>query len=375
MAPQVILPSLALFLCAGALAPAIGFTGVMLIVAYWSALVVRHGVVDGRLLIPNFVRFLSPMFLVIVGFGVLVWERPFDAKDPAALMLFFVVIPALLCALAMDDYRWLKSSLTTWRVVFAVWSVAVVSWAVVAGVDWQRDHFFLDTLNKNSIGASYEVVMLAVLLNERGFGRRMWTGVVGLLCLALIGSKTALVLTTLVTVIALFGWVGVGVVLIGVTSVAIAFISLGSLSFSPVELNSPISTAFHRIILWAQAWDEITASPRQFWLGVGPGTFRSVVTELGLEGLGGTHNIVLELWHSYGLLGLSLFLGWFVAIGRRFGVVSSPFLTAFWLFNLHALFDVGWVKGAGFIASAALGLGMADASWRAKDSVLALASS
>lgn len=371
----MILPSLGLFLCAGALAPAIGLTGVTVVLVYWSTLVIRHGIVDGRLLIPRFAGFMPPMFLVVVGLGLHAWQRPFDVKDPLALMLFFVVIPALLCALVMRDYRWLKGSRTTMRVVFAIWSVAVLSWGVVVGVDWQRNHYFIETLNKNSVAASYEVVMLTVLLNEQRLWRRIGIGAVGLTCLALVGSKTALVLVTSVTMIALVGWVGVALVILGLMTAAIAFLSLGSLSFSPVELGSPIGTAFHRIILWAQAWDEITASPLRFWLGVGPGTFKSVVTDLGLEGLGGTHNLVLELWHSYGLIGLSLFGGWFVSLGRRFGIVSSPFLTAFWLFNLHALFDVGWVKGAGFIASAALGLGMADASWRARHSVQALASS
>ena len=371
----MILPSLALFLCAGALVPAIGFTGVVVVVAYWSALVIRHGIVNGRLLIPSFVRYLPPMFLIVVLLGLQVWERPFDAKDPIALMLFFVVIPTLLCALAMGDYRWLKGSRATMRVVFAFWSLAIVSWAVAAGVDWQRDHIFLDTLNKNSIAASYEVVMLSVLLNEPGYWSRIGIGTLGLMCLALIGSKTALSLATLITLIALFGWMGVGLAVIGLGTAAIAFVSLGSLSFRPVELDSPIATAFHRIILWAQAWDEITASSFRFWLGVGPGTFKSVVTDLGLEGLGGTHNLVLELWHSYGLVGLSLFSGWFMSLGRRFGIVSSPFLTAFWLFNLHALFDVGWVKGAGFVASAALGLGMAEASWKARASAPVPASS
>jgi hypothetical protein len=151
----------------------------------------------------------------------------------------------------------------------------------------------------------------------------------------------------------LFRWVGVALVAGGLA------MSLGFIRAN-LALDAALETVVQRFILWAHAWDQITASSATWWFGVGPGTFLAPLQIESLEGIAGTHNIVLQLWHSYGLLGLVLFTYLFWRLFRRFGFARSPFVAAFWLFNVHALFDVGWVKGPGFVASAALGLGIAD---------------
>jgi O-antigen ligase len=149
-----------------------------------------------------------------------------------------------------------------------------------------------------------------------------------------------------------------------VVLVALAALAAVAMSRGSLNLESPLRNMVLRLLLWAQAWNEITASPTSVWLGVGPGTFAAAADLPGLEGIESPHNMLLQWWHSYGLLGLLLFAGFLAWLLRRFRVTSSPFLAAFWLFNLHALFDVGWVKGAGFVASVALGLGMADVARR-----------
>jgi O-antigen ligase len=350
-------PSLLLYLIAGALVPTIGFAAVSTGIGYWVVLVSRHGIVEGRLWLPRYPQILVPLFLVVVALGMLTWQGPVDLKDPLALILFFAVVPALVCAQALRDDDWLDAARRTFFLAFVVASVAIIAWTLWAGVDWQRNYFLFRTLHKNAVGPVYEVLLLAVTLHQPTRGRRLLCAAAGLVCLVLVGSKTALVLSLAAVAILLFRWLGAAALVLA--AVPAVTISLGSLN-----LESPVRTVVFRFVLWAQAWYEITASPSHLWLGAGPGAFAAVAGLPGLVGIQSPHNMLLQWWHSYGLLGLLLFSGFFAWLLRRFGVTSSPFLAAFWLFNLHALFDVGWVKGPGFVASVALGLGIADVARR-----------
>jgi O-antigen ligase len=347
------IPSLFFYLAAGALAPAVGFSGVALAVGFWAALVGRRSVLDGRTLVSGALLWFVPLFLVLVIVSAPRWDPPFDLKDPFALILFFCVIPSLLVALCLRDEGWLDAARRTVRVAFVLTSVAALVWGAAFGVNWDRNYFFLPILHKNSVAAVYEVLLMASLLHERWWHRRAALAGVGLLCLAVVGSKTALGLALAMIAVILFRWVGVALVAGGLAA------SLGFIRAN-LALNAALETVVQRFILWAHAWDQITASSSHWWFGVGPGTFVAPVQIESVEGIAGTHNLILQLWHSYGLLGLVLFGVLFWRLYRRFGFARSPFLMAFWLFNLHAMFDVGWVKGPGFVASAALGLGIAD---------------
>jgi O-antigen ligase len=281
------------------------------------------------------------------------WDAPVDLKDAAAIVVFFAVVPSLMVAFSLRDEQWLEAARGTLVVMFLASSVLIIGWAAVYGVNWQRNTFLLPTLHKNGVAASYEVLLLSTLLNRRAWHQRAAVAALGLFCLVLIGSKTGLGLTAMMMAVILFRWVGAAAVVIVLAS------SLGFIRAN-LALEGPLETAVQRFILWAHAWDEITASSSHVWFGVGPGTFVAPVQVQSLEGIAGTHNLILQFWHSYGLLGLLLFTVLFLYVARRFGFTRSPFLAAFWLFNVHALFDVGWVKGAGFIAAAALGLGIAE---------------
>jgi O-antigen ligase len=356
------IPSLLLYLFVGALAPVTDVAGpagnliywgaIAGILAYWLALAGRRSVIEGGVVIPAIVKAYIPVFLVLVAFEMRWWDPSFDLKDPPSLVLYFGLVPALLCALALRDDASRAAAHRTVRVAFFAASAAIIGWAIVAGVDWQRNYIALPGLHKNSVAASYEVVMLAAILGQPRARRVLMAGL-GLGCLILIGSKTGLALMAGVMAVVLFGGFGAAVA----AAAAVAGVWLLIPTFG---LDSPVATLAMRFLLWAQAWDEITASAVRWWLGVGPGTFTGLLNLAGLGGERHPHNLVLQFWHGYGLVGLLLFLGFFGWLLRRFGPTRSPFLAAFWLFNLHALFDVGWVKGGGFVASAALGLGLAD---------------
>jgi O-antigen ligase len=351
-------PSLFLYLVTGMLAPAMGFTGVFATLGYWGVLTARHGIAEGRVAVPRFVYILIPSFVAAVALGARGWRHPYDLKDPLALLLYFAVVPWLLCVLALRDPGWLPAAWRTVRALFALLSAGIVLWAVAAGVDWQRNYVLIPALHKNAVAATYEVLLLAVMLERRHGGARAAVAGIGLACLTLVGSRTALALAALATSIVLLRWWGVA---LAAGAAAAGAAAAAAAATSALTLESPFRNVALRLVLWAQAWEEITASTGQFWLGVGPGTFAPLLDLPGLGGIESPHNMVLQWWHSYGLLGLLILLAFFLWIARRFGIARSPFLAGFWLFNLHALFDVGWVKGAGFVASAALGLGIADA--------------
>lgn len=345
--------SLLLYLSAGALAPAIGFSGVGFALVIWGALVTRRSILDGRAIMSRALLLFVAAFLVLVVVGYPRWEQPVDLKDAAAVLVFFAVVPTLMVSLSLRDDRWRDAARVTLAFAFVAFSILIVAWAAVYGVDWRRNIFLLPSLHKNGVAATYEVLLLTTLLDRRAWHQRAGVAAVGLLCLALVGSKTALGLALIMITIILFRWVGAAAVLI-VLAASFGFIRAN------LALEGPLETAVQRFILWAHAWDQINESAGHFWFGVGPGTFVAPVQVQSLAGIAGTHNIILQFWHSFGLLGLLLFSLFFLHVARRFGFARSPFLAAFWLFNLHAMFDVGWVKGAGFVAAAALGLGIAD---------------
>jgi O-antigen ligase len=345
--------SLLLYLSAGALAPAIGFPGVALALGLWAALVTRRSILDGRAILSRTLLLFLAAFVALVVFSFPRWDQPVDLKDPAAMIVFFAIVPSLMVAFSLRDEQWLAAARTTLALAFVGFSVVVIAWAAVYGVDWQRNTFLLPTLHKNGVAATYEVLLLTTLLERRAWHQRAAVAALGLLCLALIGSKTGLGLAAIMILVILFRWAGAALVVVVLAS------SFGFIRAN-LALEGPLETAVSRFILWAHAWDQITESGSHLWFGVGPGTFLAPIQIRSLEGIAGTHNLVLQFWHSYGLLGLTLFGLFFLAVARRFGFTRSPFLAAFWLFNLHALFDVGWVKGAGFVAAAALGLGIAD---------------
>jgi hypothetical protein len=82
----------------------------------------------------------------------------------------------------------------------------------------------------------------------------------------------------------------------------------------------------------------------------------SSVNQFALGGKTAIHNYFLQLVHGFGAILLSVILAFFFWIYRRFGILSSGAAAAFWMFNMHSFFDVGWVTGQGFLASLVLGM-------------------
>jgi hypothetical protein len=121
-----------------------------------------------------------------------------------------------------------------------------------------------------------------------------------------------------------------------------------------------LGTAIDRLLLWTDALEEITRSWKRFFFGYGPGQYTSDVQQYDLSGQKDVHNYFLKIVHSFGVTTLTVIGSYFLWIFRRFGVLTSGSVAAFWIFNMHATFDVGWVTGQGFIASLVLGMTLSE---------------
>ncbi len=281
------------------------------------------------------------------------WEGDYDPKDIIATYLFFVFIPILVVNLHSRHSTFELAINHALRAFFLLFSLAIFYHAFRYGIDWTRPTFFnLDFFHKNGVSAIYEIVYIYILFKNKKSSKKVISLIIfiGMSCIVIIGSKTTFGLATLFT-IGFFSrslFVVLSLITLGVLVYLVFFFEDYS--------KSPFRTASYRGLLWRQAWKEIVASKTTFFLGNGPGSFVSTVKEYDLFGMEGTHNYILQIMHNYGLSGLLVFGVFFRNLWKRFGLFASPAAVAFWMFNLHALFDVGWIKGTGFFASLFLGI-------------------
>ncbi|RAU82993.1 hypothetical protein [Pontibacter arcticus] len=298
-------------------------------------------------------------FTLYILIAINYWEVSYDYKDIIATYLFFIIIPLLLVSLDYTYPSFCVAAHHALNAFFVIFSVLMFGHALLYGVDWERSYLFNNgMLHKNGISSIYEIVYIYVLYSKAKTSKNLlFYSIIltGGICLIFIGSKTSIVLAFIFT-LALFSKILFFFLLI------LILVVLTYLVFFLNDINtSPFRTASFRGMLWEQAWEEITFSKTSLLLGNGPGTFISKIKEYGLFKIEGTHNFILQILHNFGIVGLGLFSKYFYRIARQFKIFSSPAAAAFWMFNMHALFDVGWVKGAGFFASLFFGLAIAEA--------------
>lgn len=331
----------------------IGFAIVGAILSIWAVFLLIYIWLSSRITnTPLFYLFFM-LYTVYVVVAFSFWRIAYDFKDIIATYLFFVFIPLIVINLNYTYTSFKRGLIAGIKVFFIIFSVAVFVHAFVFGIDWERSSFFgLEIFHKNGVSAFYEILFIFILFrNSRSFKLSvLLTILVGFTCLIIIGSKTTIALALLFTIgfysRSLFKFSGL--LLLCILIYLIFFIS---------DLDtSPFRTASYRALLWEQAWQEIRATKTTLILGNGPGTFIAKIRAYELYGIEGAHNYIVQLAHNYGFLGLSVFFYFFRKLWQNFKIFDSPASVAFWMFNMHALFDVGWVKGAGFFASIFLGL-------------------
>ncbi len=348
---RLVTASIVAFVAASFLSQGLGFGPIILILAAWLALLVtRAASGHGLARVPTLWHF----FLLFAALAVAespAWGGAYRVTNFLGTLTFLFAIPSIVIGLSVGQPGALRQLERGLIASFWIFSTCTLVYGLGAGIDFDRYVVFVPNMQKNGVGAIYEMLFLYTFASARRnvlmqLGA-LFTAVPALL---VIGSKTAIALSLLFAISLWARWlfvVGAPAALVGVIWEALKF-----------DYESSLRTAAFRLLTWQQAWREIAASTQTFFFGNGPATFISRISVF-VEEIPGTHNIVLQFWHDYGLTGLLVMVLLFGWIWRRFGVLASPGIACFWLFNLHGLFDVGWVNGPGFVAGLVLGLGIA----------------
>jgi hypothetical protein len=328
--------------------PLIGYPGLLFILGLWLFYPVMSRTRELR--IPATTLLLAFGLTAAVGTSALFWQANSDLKDVVGLYTFFIIVPLLYLA----AYRSIDNLGThvhyALQVAFFGTSVIVLADILINGFSFYRSQII--GLNKNGVSFFFEVIYCYLLFNSRN-GSGWWTATVigvGLTTLFFIFSKTAIGFGVVFT-LGYFSSVlfVLSLVLIGVIGVSIMlFFDRSSLLV--------LGTAIDRLLLWTDALEEITRSWTRFFFGYGPGQYVSDVHQYALADKKNIHNYFLQIAHGFGAITLAVIVSYFFWIFRQFGVLASGPVAAFWIFNLHATFDVGWVTGQGFLASLTLGM-------------------
>lgn len=297
--------------------------------------------------IINYFFFAYTIFVLSAQFF---WSS-YDLKDIVAIYVFFVFLPLLFINITFLHQAFLTAIYNALYFFFVISSVFIIFYGLKYGIDWGRPNFYEGFLfHKNGIATIYELLLIFVIydIKRTKILKFLIVSVIGVCCLIIVGSKTALLVFFLFT-LGRFSKYAFVIFLIGyIVSLTVIMSNNDNIE------DSAFRTANYRVLIWNQAMNEIFNFPEAL-IGNGPGAFQSKVEKYGLQDVDNTHNYLIQLTHSYGFIGLVIFLTYFFAVLIKFGFWSSPFTVAFWAFNIHSLFDVGWVKGPGFFVCVIMG--------------------
>lgn len=328
--------------------PLIGYTGMAAVLGMWVAYPAMNNTIP--FILPRSSVWLALGLTAAIALSSLAWNEGSDLKDVVGLYLFFIIIPCTYVALDKTFEGVEPYVAVAFRTLFFGTAVVVLLDLILNGFTVYRATVF--SINKNSVSYFFEI-LYAYLLFESRDRSSTWTAtiiVVGYATLLMIFSKTSIGFGFAFTV----GYFSSVLFFLSGIALAAIVVSL-MLTADPASLFV-LRTAVDRFLLWQDALQEITYSIQRFFLGYGPGNFVAEVREFGLFGKRNIHNYFLNIIHSFGAVTFSVIATYFAWIVQRFGILTSGPVAAFWMFNLHSTFDVGWVTGPGFLASVVLGM-------------------
>lgn len=308
----------------------------------------------------GFLAFTNPSFIGILTYGGAVavlmwlasrsWDPEFTLGRCFGTLGYLFILPALW--FAVGKRRWAyEAGLAGARYAFVGLSLYVLAYVARNGFDLSRAN--IGDFQKNTIGLGLTPLSLCWLFSFKTLKARIAAGVAALLVLVISGSKTAVLVVLVATVGSAFGpgWI----FLLSLASLATGYLAAGRLYYI-----HGFETIYQRKMLMDEALGLVCLSRRTFWFGYGPDRFQSEYQVFGLDKLTSSHNAVLDFWYSFGLIvacAIVVYLGWFLLrCWRR----SSPFCIGFCAFMAHSMFDVGWVRGPGFVAAIVMGFAYAE---------------
>src|SRR6266511_3840075 len=181
------------FLAASFLSPALGFGPIGLILLSWMALLINRAALgQGLALVPRLWR-----FLLLFGAMALAesppWGGAYRVSNLLGTITFVVAIPSIVVGLALGQPGALRQMERGVIASFWVFSIATLVYGLGAGIDLQRDVIFVPDMQKNGVGAIYEMLFLYAFASARG---NVLVQLAALLpappALLITGSKTAI---------------------------------------------------------------------------------------------------------------------------------------------------------------------------------------
>jgi hypothetical protein len=296
------------------------------------------------------------VFLTILFITILVsfphWKTPFDWKDIVALFLYFGVIPTVISSLNNNFSDTQIIFINSVKIFFLIFVTFILLYGCFYGIDFNRSNLLnFGIKNKNGFSFIFEILFIFTLYSSNKNKNSIFiiTQIfLGFICSLIIGSKTSIFLIFIFSFIYYFHYL---LRPLFVTTL------LGMISFYLLYQYGcfiALKTAFSRFLLWNEALNEIFNNYNTFLWGNGPGTFKSKLHFIDLYEISSPHNYLIHIFHSYGIIVLSLLLFYFK---RTFNLLKKnpPFYYSFMIYFIHSFFDVGFVKGPGFVAALIIG--------------------
>lgn len=288
------------------------------------------------------------LFALFFLFSLLFWDR-YDKMDVAAILLFFVITPYTVSNFLKANRNFIHYVNNVLFANFWFFSSFLILFGLANGINLDRELIF--GIHKNGWAYLYEMLFIYIIYHNINSGK-LKKGIlifVGFLSLLIAGSKTSIALV-------LFLFIGLLGTYAFYFALSILLVAVLYVFYNLVYDVTFLKTAVFRLQLWSKAIEEITKSWETIFFGNGPGTF---VFDYNLPGVylkENVHNYYLQYIYSYGILSFIVFFIYLIKLIPFRKMVLYPSVMVIVIFTLHSFFDVGWVKGQGYLASVFLGL-------------------
>ncbi|MCU0351366.1 MAG: O-antigen ligase family protein [Flavobacterium sp.] len=300
------------------------------------------------------------------------WNQNYDKKDIISSLLFFSMIPVVYSSLAVEYRNNIQAAIITFWILLCL---CICFWGIDNGIDFSRSMIFnLQNLHKNGVATFIEMGYVVALysLGKKRYAKKIILLLLCFVSLLIVGSKTAILLVFFVTIVPINILIRL-FFLLPIFLVILFFVTWINFEeiYDFLKGTDELFTASLRLVLWDKAISDVTESTKTLMFGIGPGSFDSTSLTIGdLSLVESPHNYVISIFNSYGIIGIGLFGFYFskIFIKSRFkNYYIDFFFLAYILFFFHSLFDVGWVKGAGFFIAMITGLMFNNNIQNAKD--------
>lgn len=306
-----------------------------------------------RIIFRREVMILGALGLFVGSMMVLAsraWVNGFSLDRCLAILGYLFFLPAVWAGIAREGKEY-DSILIGVHIFVLSASVAIVAEGLRPELTFTR--ILNANIHKNTIGLTLTPLLLVWIFSFNKLAYRILAAALALIVLTVLLSKASI----LVVLIMMFSEMLTPVVCM---IVCWAVFIVGYMARDSLYYVNFFDTIFQRSLLMEEAWAELVVSDQTFMMGIGPGMFRSKLLVFGLEENTSSHNAILDIWCGFGFIVTAIIVVYLVVFFYKLRACRGPFLIGFCGFFAHSMFDVGWVRGPGFIAAIVMGAALAE---------------